>query len=272
MGHVIGGVRETYDRYEYLKEKHDALLALAGLIDCILNPSGGQRSCHARSTGRNRLNRNRPAPMLPPPMQAMTTEPWKGGPHGFRQVYHIRRCGRARRRHRPRLQQHDALTREIYGRSLDEILTIAIERGCDLGCSAGCAAGYKRGRTDGRRSAKGGKKSSKITAKAVVALVVGELGWRADTKLFEATATEVLSRIAVGTAELSDQGGVPEDVTRFLKAPRSYPRPDRWPQETTLRSEYSRQRAEVLRDAENGTGQGRRSPRARNQKTERTNS
>jgi len=40
LGHVIGGVRETYDRYEYLKEKHDALLALAGLIDRILNPAG----------------------------------------------------------------------------------------------------------------------------------------------------------------------------------------------------------------------------------------
>jgi integrase len=38
IGHVIGGVRETYDRYEYLNEKRDALLALAGLIDRILNP------------------------------------------------------------------------------------------------------------------------------------------------------------------------------------------------------------------------------------------
>jgi integrase len=38
LGHVIGGVRETYDRYEYLKEKHDALLSLAELIDRILNP------------------------------------------------------------------------------------------------------------------------------------------------------------------------------------------------------------------------------------------
>jgi integrase len=38
LGHVIGGVRETYDRYEYLNEKREALLALAGLIDRILNP------------------------------------------------------------------------------------------------------------------------------------------------------------------------------------------------------------------------------------------
>jgi integrase len=39
LGHVIGGVRETYDRYEYLDEKRDALAALARLIDLILNPS-----------------------------------------------------------------------------------------------------------------------------------------------------------------------------------------------------------------------------------------
>lgn len=38
LGHVIGGVRETYDRYEYVKEKHDALQSLADLIDRILNP------------------------------------------------------------------------------------------------------------------------------------------------------------------------------------------------------------------------------------------
>jgi integrase len=38
MGHVIGGVRETYDRYEYLEEKRQAFEALAGLVDRILNP------------------------------------------------------------------------------------------------------------------------------------------------------------------------------------------------------------------------------------------
>ena len=38
LAHVIQGVEGVYDRYEYLKEKHDALLALAGLIDRILNP------------------------------------------------------------------------------------------------------------------------------------------------------------------------------------------------------------------------------------------
>jgi integrase len=38
LGHVIGGVRETYDRYEYLDEKRAAFEALAGLLDLILNP------------------------------------------------------------------------------------------------------------------------------------------------------------------------------------------------------------------------------------------
>ena len=38
MGHVIGGVRETYDRYEYLDEKRQAFEALAGMLQMILNP------------------------------------------------------------------------------------------------------------------------------------------------------------------------------------------------------------------------------------------
>ncbi|WP_409188851.1 tyrosine-type recombinase/integrase [Bradyrhizobium sp. RDM4] len=38
MGHVIGGVRETYDRHEYLDEKRKAFEALAGLVNVILNP------------------------------------------------------------------------------------------------------------------------------------------------------------------------------------------------------------------------------------------
>jgi integrase len=41
LAHVIPGVEGVYDRYEYLKEKHDALLALAGLIDRILKPPAG---------------------------------------------------------------------------------------------------------------------------------------------------------------------------------------------------------------------------------------
>ncbi|WGR67828.1 MULTISPECIES: site-specific integrase [unclassified Bradyrhizobium] len=38
MGHVIGGVRETYDRYEYLEEKRQAFEALASMLNMILNP------------------------------------------------------------------------------------------------------------------------------------------------------------------------------------------------------------------------------------------
>jgi integrase len=37
LGHVIGGVRETYDRYEYLDEKRDALVQLARLVDFIVH-------------------------------------------------------------------------------------------------------------------------------------------------------------------------------------------------------------------------------------------
>lgn len=40
LGHVIGGVRGTYDRYEYLDEKRAAFEALAGLVDMILRPRG----------------------------------------------------------------------------------------------------------------------------------------------------------------------------------------------------------------------------------------
>jgi integrase len=39
LGHVIGGVRGTYDRYEYLTEKAAALRALAALVARILNPA-----------------------------------------------------------------------------------------------------------------------------------------------------------------------------------------------------------------------------------------
>jgi hypothetical protein len=38
LGHVIGGVRETYDRYEYLDEKRAAFESLAGLVTLILHP------------------------------------------------------------------------------------------------------------------------------------------------------------------------------------------------------------------------------------------
>lgn len=38
LGHVMNGVRETYDRHEYLDEKRTAFEALAGLVALILNP------------------------------------------------------------------------------------------------------------------------------------------------------------------------------------------------------------------------------------------
>jgi integrase len=38
MGHVIGGVRETYDRYGYVEEKRDALVKLAALVGEIVGP------------------------------------------------------------------------------------------------------------------------------------------------------------------------------------------------------------------------------------------
>ena len=38
LGHVIGGVEGTYDRYSYLDEKRDALEKLAMIIERILNP------------------------------------------------------------------------------------------------------------------------------------------------------------------------------------------------------------------------------------------
>jgi integrase len=38
LGHVIGGVRETYDRWEYAAEKRDAFEALAAMVASILNP------------------------------------------------------------------------------------------------------------------------------------------------------------------------------------------------------------------------------------------
>ncbi|MGQ2185408.1 tyrosine-type recombinase/integrase [Bradyrhizobium barranii] len=41
MGHVIGGVRETYDRYEYLDEKRAAFEALAAMVDTILKSPAG---------------------------------------------------------------------------------------------------------------------------------------------------------------------------------------------------------------------------------------
>lgn len=38
LGHAIAGVEGTYDRFAYRDEKRDALIALAGLLDRIINP------------------------------------------------------------------------------------------------------------------------------------------------------------------------------------------------------------------------------------------
>jgi integrase len=39
LGHVIGGVEGTYDRYSYLDEKRDALEKLATIVERMLNPA-----------------------------------------------------------------------------------------------------------------------------------------------------------------------------------------------------------------------------------------
>jgi integrase len=38
LGHVLPGIRGTYDRHEYLPEKRRAFEALATLVECIVNP------------------------------------------------------------------------------------------------------------------------------------------------------------------------------------------------------------------------------------------
>jgi integrase len=41
LGHVLPGIRGTYDRHEYLVEKCHAFAALAALVERIVNPPGG---------------------------------------------------------------------------------------------------------------------------------------------------------------------------------------------------------------------------------------
>jgi len=41
LGHVLPGIRGTYDRHEYLSEKRRAFEALASQIDRIVNPPAG---------------------------------------------------------------------------------------------------------------------------------------------------------------------------------------------------------------------------------------
>jgi integrase len=51
LGHVMGGVRETYDRYEYLDEKRAAFDALASLVSRILNPTANVEELASRRAG-----------------------------------------------------------------------------------------------------------------------------------------------------------------------------------------------------------------------------
>ena len=126
-----------------------------------------------------------------------------------------------------RLRQHEALTQEIYGISLEELLTLAIGRGWELGLERS-EAEYRRGRTDANRAKKGVEKPPhKLTIKTVLMLL-----------------------------ELSGQ----KDVPRFLKAPSRWPAG--WPKQSSLRTAYSRQRAEEKPSAASSFVHVRISPRA----------
>ena len=41
LGHVVQGIKRTYDRHDYLAEKRDALEKLGAAIERILNPPTG---------------------------------------------------------------------------------------------------------------------------------------------------------------------------------------------------------------------------------------
>jgi integrase len=52
LGHVIGGVRGVYDRYEYLPEKRRAFEALGALVERIVNPTANVASLDERRAAR----------------------------------------------------------------------------------------------------------------------------------------------------------------------------------------------------------------------------
>jgi integrase len=54
LGHVIGGVRGTYDRHEYHAEKAQAYAALSELISRIVNPSDNVAELAAQKRRRRR--------------------------------------------------------------------------------------------------------------------------------------------------------------------------------------------------------------------------
>ncbi len=51
LGHVIAGVRGTYDRHDFYKEKATAFEALAGIIDRIVNPRENVLQLRADANG-----------------------------------------------------------------------------------------------------------------------------------------------------------------------------------------------------------------------------
>ena len=56
LGHIIGGVRGIYDKYEFLDEKRVAFEALAALVSRILNPA--DRRCEFEIDGRRNPQRS----------------------------------------------------------------------------------------------------------------------------------------------------------------------------------------------------------------------
>ena len=54
LGHVIGGVRGVYDRFQYLDEKRHGFDALAALVERIVRPTG---RCGASEEGAAQMKR-----------------------------------------------------------------------------------------------------------------------------------------------------------------------------------------------------------------------
>jgi hypothetical protein len=51
LGHVMGGVRGTYDRHEYAREKREAFEALAEQVERILNPADKVVALRGKTAG-----------------------------------------------------------------------------------------------------------------------------------------------------------------------------------------------------------------------------
>ena len=54
LGHVIGGVRGTYDRHEYHREKQQAYVALSAQIERIVSPPEGSNVIEFSTAGEAR--------------------------------------------------------------------------------------------------------------------------------------------------------------------------------------------------------------------------